>query len=144
MNQEPKDRKEEIRSWLIGLLISFIVTTCIAGLSVLFQVVSGIKFEEDGLRIMCNATFAAGILVACFYVLVILSNNGAYDLLTYSIKLVWYNTFYKNVRNSKLSASYAEYREEKRGKKHSRTSFMIVGALPYIIAGIILSIPFWM
>ena len=141
--QEPLEKREQIRSWLIGLLITFIVTTVIAGLALLFQILYGLTFQEDALRIMCNCTFFAGVIVAAFYVLVVLSNNGAYDLLTYSIKLVWYNTFHKNVRKSKLAASYPDYREEKRGKKKTNVSFMIVGALPYIIAGIILAIPYF-
>lgn len=143
MNQlEAPNKKDKIRSYLIGILVSFIITTVIAGLAILFQLAEGIKFEDQALRIMCNATFFSGIIMACVYVLVVLSNNGAYDLFAYSIKLVWYNTFHKNVRHSKLAASYAEYREQKRGKERTNTSFMIVGATPYIIAGILLAIPF--
>lgn len=139
---ETQDRKFKVGHYLLGILISFIVASAIFGISILVQTWTGRKFPDDTLLILSNAAFIGGVLVACFYILVVLSSNGAYDLLTYSIKLVWYNTFNRNVRKTKLAASYADYKEEKRGKKKVDTSFIIVGATPYIIAGILLAIPF--
>lgn len=133
-------KERSLKGFFIRALVVFLITTLISGLVLLIETLIGYKFNKEAFLMITNATFIGGLVVTCFYVLSVLSNEGAYDLLTYSVKLFWYNTFNRNVRKTKLAASYADYREEKRGKVKNSTLFLLIGALPYLLAGIILGI----
>ena len=78
------------------------------------------------------------------YGLVKLSEGGAFDLLAYSIKLVWYNTFRKEVRKTRLAPTFYDYRVERRKKKiDGQVSYIFFPGLVFLIVGLILLIPFY-
>lgn len=142
--EEYEDAESSKQSYLIGLLVSFIITGVICGLIILLEVF-GMKRQfvaDQAYLIWIDALTLSGGLVIAFYLLNVLSGEGVFDALAYSVKLVWYNTFYKRVRDTKLAPTYAAYREEKNRRKKRNMSFMLVGASPYFITGLILLIPF--
>ena len=143
-NNLPLNKKDKRRRYLIGLLVSLIITALISGLFLLIQYLTGRRFPKDGLLMWINALTAAGGIIILFYFLILLSDGGAYDLLAYSIKLFWVNTFHKNVRATKLPPTFREYRELKRKNKRKESlSFILLGGLPYLIVGLLLLIPFY-
>ena len=75
-----------------------------------------------------------------FYLLVFVSDEGAFDIITYSVKLVWNVTFHKNVRETNLPRTYAEYRELKRSKPRTNSRFMLFSGLIFFIIGLIFMI----
>lgn len=144
--------KEEISSsrqlarkrYIIGLIVSVIVCMVMTGMSILIQTLSGRKFPEDGLLIWINALTTSGGLMMMFYLLVILTDNGAFDLIGYSLKLVWYNTFHRNLRRTNLAATFHEYRLEKQKNRREFTvNFMLYAGLLFLAIGLLLLIPFY-
>ena len=98
----------------IALVITFLVLLAMGGLA------SGITAQE---RVKCfsNAFFTVGSLMFGFSVLLWAAGEGAFDLLTYSITLLFrLKTVYER-------ETYSEYRERKRGK---RTNFYLVLMIP--------------
>ena len=142
------EEKEYISSrkkdFLIGLLITFIVTGAITGIIILLEVTSlGKTWKSDGYLILINSFTISSIFVELYALLVLVSNEGAFDAITYGVKLAFYVTFFKETRKTKLAKNYTEYRELKRGKRKNHISFIFLGALPYLLAGIITMIPYY-
>ena len=138
------NKKEKRRRYLIGLLISLIITALLTGLFLLIQFWSGRKITSEGLLMWINALTASGSIMILFYLLILLSDGGVFDILAYSIKLFWVNTFHRNVRATKLPPTYREYRELKRKNRRKNTlSFILLGGVPYLIVGLLLLIPFY-
>ena len=101
----------------IALVITFLVLLALGGLE------SGISAQER-LKHISDACFAVGALMFGVGVLVWASGEGMFDMLTYSIRLLF------RVRTVYERETYLEYKERKRGK---RTSFFLVLLLPGII-----------
>ena len=138
------NKKINRRHYIIGLAISLVITALLAGLFLLIQYWSGRRLNTQGLLMWINALTTSGGIMILFYFLILLSDGGAFDILAYSIKLFWVNTFHRNVRATKLPATYREYRELKRKKRRKESlSFILVGGLPYLIVGLFLLIPFY-
>ena len=80
----------------------------------------------------------------CSYFIVLLADAGTFDMLSYAVKLFWYNTFNKEVRKTKLAPTFADYREEKRGKKRTNSvSFLLIPGILVLAIGLLLLIPFY-
>ena len=121
-NVVPQNKK---KFYLIGLAISFGVCSFLFGLILIIEFFGlNMNMKDDGYLIMIDASTIS-------------------DLISYSIKLVWYTTFHKSLRNVKLARTYADYRLEKRSKGKTNTSFIALGGAPYLIAGLILLIPYY-
>ena len=104
------NKKEKRRRYLIGLLISLIITALLTGLFLLIQFWSGRKITSEGLLMWINALTASGSIMILFYLLILLSDGGAFDILAYSIKLFWVNTFHRNERNGCVRLKIKLYR----------------------------------
>ena len=135
LNKEVPSKEGSKKGYLIGLAISFVICAFMAGLIIIIEVF-GLKltFNEDAYLIMIDALTISGGLMLLFWVIVLLTNEGAFDLIAYSVKLVWYNTFHRSLRKVKLARNYAEYREEKRQKGKVNMSFIALGGAPYLRA----------
>ena len=138
------DKRDKLKHYLIGLAISTGVTIVLVGAMIGLMVLVGHKFPEDGLLIWINALTVAGGIMICSYFLVLLADAGTFDMLSYAVKLFWYNTFNKEVRKTKLAPTFADYREEKRGKKRTNSvSFLLIPGILVLAIGLLLLIPFY-
>lgn len=138
------DKREKIIHFLIGLAISTGVTLVLVAGLIGLMVLVGHKFPEDGLLIWINALTVGGVIMISVYFLVLLADAGTFDMLAYAIKLFWYNTFNKEVRKTKLAPTFADYREEKRGKKRTNTvSYLLIPGVLVLVIGLLLLIPFY-
>ena len=138
------EKRDNLKSYLIGLAISTFVTIFITGLIILIEWLSGLKFPQDGLLIWINALTIAGVIMISAFFLVLLADAGTFDMLSYAVKLFWYNTFNKEVRKTKLAPTFADYREEKRGKKRTvSVSFLLYPGILVLVIGLLLLIPFY-
>ena len=142
--KEAPSKSQTKKGYLIGLAISFATSSIIFGLMLIIQIFGlHMSMNSDGYLIIIDACSVAGGLMLLFWLLVLVTNYGAFDLIAYSVKLVWYTTFHKSLRNVKLARTYADYREEKRGKGRINTSYLALGGAPYLLAGLILLIPYY-
>lgn len=138
------ERNEKLKHFLIGLAISTGVTIVLVGALIGLMVLVGHKFPQDGLLIWINALTIGGAVMIFAYFLVLLADAGTFDMLSYAVKLFWYNTFNKEVRKTKLAPTFADYREEKRGKKRTNSvSFLLIPGILVLVIGLLLLIPFY-
>jgi len=141
-NEAPK--KKISKSSLIGFIVSVVIESLICGLTIIIATGSNnMTFEKDGLLIMLDATSIPGGLFLLFYLIMVCSNYGAFDALSYAVKLVWYNTFHKEVRKTKLAPTYRDYRVEKNHTENRSFLFMVYAAIPFVVAAIAIAIPYY-
>lgn len=152
LNNSNNDKKEtEIKpyskptrkltlEYIIGLVISFVVNTLICVGIFCYEYYSQSEFLYTCL---VDALSISGLILVLLYILVLFSDKGVFDGLSYSVQLVFNNIFYRNIRNSKLPSSYSEYKLMKRGKAKTNVSYMLFVGLLFLIVGIILLIPFY-
>ena len=138
------EKREKLVRYIIGLAISVAVTCTLIGLMIWIQILSGHNYSQDGLLIWINALTISGVIMISAFFLVLLGDAGTFDMLAYAMKLFWYNTFNKEVRKTKLAPTFADYREEKRGKKRENSvSFLLYPGILALAIGLILLIPFY-
>ena len=94
---------------------------------------------DDGkqvLRILSDAFFVPGVILAGVGLLIFASNGGAFDMLSYAF-IRFCDLFRRDVRNKKYKDFY-EYREAKKDKKRGMAFMLIVGVIFIALAGIML------
>ena len=94
---------------------------------------------DDGkqvLRILRDAFFVPGVILAGVGLLIFASNGGAFDMLSYAF-IRFFDLFRRDVRNKKYKDFY-EYREAKKDKKRGMAFMLIVGVIFIALAGIML------
>ena len=94
---------------------------------------------DDGkqvLRILSDAFFVPGVILAGVELLIFASNGGAFDMLSYAF-IRFCDLFRRDVRNKKYKDFY-EYREAKKDKKRGMAFMLIVGVIFIALAGIML------
>lgn len=94
---------------------------------------------DDGkqvLRILSDAFFVPGVILAGVGLLIFASNGGAFDMLSYAF-IRFFDLFRRDVRNKKYKDFY-EYREAKKDKKRGTAFMLIVGVIFIALAGIML------
>ena len=89
------ERNEKLKHFLIGLAISTGVTVVLTGGLIGLLVLMGLKFPQDGLLIWIDALTVAGVIMISAYFLVLIADAGTFDMISYAVKLFWYNTFNK-------------------------------------------------
>lgn len=94
---------------------------------------------DDGkqvMRILSDAFFVPGVILAGVGLLIFASNGGAFDMLSYAF-IRFFDLFRRDVRNKKYKDFY-EYREAKKDKKRGMAFMLIVGVIFIALAGIML------
>ena len=120
-----KSNKKITKGFIIGLIICLVINGLMAFLVSLIRISSLTTEQIDYLLVLTDGFTVSGGLMCLFYLLVFVSDEGAFDMLSYSIQLVWNVTFHKNVRETKLPKTYAEYRAMKRSKPRLNLKFIL-------------------
>ena len=117
---------------LVGLALTFFAA--------LVQGVFGQTENAALMKIFCNAFFAAGAILACAGLLVVATEGGAFDMLSFAVVLI-FDLFRKDVNKRKYKDFY-EYRQAKKEKKRSFAFLLIVGVI-FIAISLIFLIPYY-
>ena len=140
---EPKPERDD-KGFIIGSIVTFVVTGVIMGLVLLISFTQVSELTRQAAFVgWIDALSISAVLMILFYLLNLLSREGAFDMLAYSIKLVWYNTFYRSIKETKLPSTFREYRELKRAKRKDGLLFLLIGPLPYLVAAVIVMIIYY-
>lgn len=140
---EPKPERD-YKGFIIGSIVTFVVTGVIMGLVLLISFTQVSELTRQAAFVgWIDALSISAVLMILFYLLNLLSREGAFDMLAYSIKLVWYNTFHRSIKETKLPSTYREYRELKRAKRKDGLLFLLIGPLPYLVAAVIVMIIYY-
>lgn len=121
-----------------GLIICLIINAIIAGLFIGFSFLSKeMNWNIDKFRILSDAFSLPGIYTILFFLISWVSGEGAFDAISYGVQVAFFTIFYKDLRETKLPKTYADYRELKRHKKKGRTLFLLVAGGIFLLIGII-------
>ena len=108
-----------------------ILITLVIGLVFVFMVAASKEvFKETEAKvifhILSDSFFAVGVVITGFGLLVVASNGGAFDMLSYGV-----STFFSFFRRSKARkyADFYEYRVAKEKNKHNFGFLLIAGAI---------------
>ena len=137
----PEDIQKRKAFW-IAFAIAFAVSLGLAT-GFFFLIKAGFPdFESYKWRILTDTFTLSGVLYLLIFLLIKVSDYGAFDAIVYSVRLVFGMIFHDNIRKTKLPSTYAEYRNLKRGKRTS-CLFLLFAAIPHIIAMIVFLILFY-
>lgn len=113
-----------------------ILITLVIGLVFVFMVAASKEvFKETEAKvifhILSDSFFAIGVVITGFGLLVVASNGGAFDMLSYGV-----STFFSFFRRSKARkyADFYEYRVAKEKNKHNFGFLLIAGSIIIVIA----------
>lgn len=101
-------------------LITAAVGLTIAGFILFYKNVFMCKEAIDVFHILCDAFFVPGMLIFGFGLLVVASNGGTFDMLTYGVMRFF--TFFKK----DLSAKYKTFYDYRKAQQDSPRKFMFL------------------
>ena len=125
-----------------GNLRRYAITAAL-GAVLVFVIVSvrGIFSENsvrEVMRLLSDASFAVGVILSGVGLLFFVSNDGLFDMLSFSMMLL-FSKFKRDVSDRKYKDFY-EYREAKKGRKRSFVYLLLVGLGYIALAAIFLFI----
>lgn len=107
--------------YLITAGVGLALVILIVGLKGAF---GGVEVTE-AMKIWCDGFFASGVVFVCVGVIVMASNGGAFDMLAYSVRLI-FELLRRDLKTRKYK-DYYEYRKAKSENKRSFAFLLIVG-----------------
>lgn len=113
---------EKKKTNIIETCVSFGVASVLFITVALIEVFSlGLVWSayQDRMRILCDSFFVSGVLGVATWVLMLISREGGFDMITYGVKkfFLWTFTSKKHAKES-LPTTFYDYVMEKKGKKH--------------------------
>ncbi len=118
--------KKKLLGYGISLLIGAAVALLVMGLRGIFTETE----PREIMRLLSDAFFVPGVILAGVGLLVFATNGGVFDMLAYSM-ILFVNLFRRNVQDRKYRDFY-EYREAKKDRKRKSLAFLLVVGLFYI------------
>ncbi len=144
----PEGEKEKkplfTKSFFIGLAVSLGVSGLIAAIIAIIEIYGlGRKADPYLYLILVDSFSVSGLLMILFYLFVIISRKGAFDALVYGVKVAFYTIFFKDLRDSKLPRTYADYKAMKADKEHAGVSYVFFAGILFLVIALILLIPYY-
>lgn len=142
-NNRPEEGKtpEQVRqrkAYWISFAIAFGVSLALAvGSFFLIKEGFGLDFETHKWRIFADTFTLPGVTFLMVFLLVKVSNFGAFDALAYSVRLALTLIIHSNVRKSKLPANYRDYRLAKMSKKRASVNYLLFIGIFYLVLAVI-------
>lgn len=123
-----------------NLIISIVALTILGGLIALIEYFALKDVEKFNLplHIIGDAFGLSGILGFAGFVLGFVSSKGTFDLLSYSVKLVFLNVFRPKYRQESFPKSYYEYKVMKDHEERKTVFPLLWVSLVYLVVGIII------
>ncbi len=112
----------------VGLAIAFLV--------MLLGDIFGQDRKSEIFRILSDSFFTSGVLLTGVGVILVASNNGFFDMLSYGV-ITFFSARKKDVSERKYK-DYYEYKKVKSEKKRSTAYLLLVGIAMLVIAGLCL------
>ncbi len=141
-NLEGTKKEKEAFSWkkfTIRLILSFLFSVALFAGTFCIEVLGPLEltWNENKYRVLSDSFFVGGSLPILFWLLVWVSEKGAFDMIVYGVRKVFSFTFRIKPEKSNLPPTYADYVEMKRSKqKPFHYEMLEVGGL-FLLLGII-------
>jgi len=141
--QEKKQSIGESRSfksYVIETIVTFLFISVVCfSLALVDVFVRRISFEIETFRVLGDAFGVSGLFCFSLWMLVWLSDEGAFDMIVYGVRKVFNVTFQHMMLNSSLPDSYVDYVAMRRAKKHNRHYPFFFVSLLFFAIGLVLS-----
>lgn len=118
--------KKKLLAYGISFLIGAAIALLVMGLRGIFTETE----PREIMRLLSDAFFVPGVVLAGVGLLVFATNGGVFDMLVYSV-ILFFNLFRRNVQDRKYRDFY-EYREAKKDRKRRSLAFLLIVGLLYI------------
>lgn len=137
-----KSRKDFWIQFLIGSLI-VIAVAIITAIAVYVNLTSWENRESQPkfvFHILADAFSISGLVGLLFYLMTFVSSQGAFDMLSYSVQLVFLITFRRKYREENFPKNYYEYKVMKDHEERKAYAGLLWPSLIFLVIGIILLI----
>lgn len=135
-------KQKRLKRSLITSLITLTTIAILVGLLVYITYRHETDKEHLITQVLSDAFGVAGVLGLGIFGLAFVSSKGAFDLLSYSVKLVFLNTFRPKYRQESFPKSFYEYKVKKDTLDRKAPLMMLFVALAYLAIGILMSVIF--
>ena len=122
--------KRSIISYAVTALIGLAMALCVSFIKSLYW----LDDTTEVMKALSDCFSVPGLILICFALLVVCSNGGAFDMLTFGVKKV--ALLLKQTLSEKDRESFYEYRKRKQENKRSFAYILIVGAA-YLAIGVV-------
>ena len=122
--------KSKIIRYAITVLLGFAIVVCVSFIKSLYWLNDTVEI----VKVLSDCFSLPGLVLVLFALLVVCSNGGTFDMLTFGVKKVV--LLLKRNLSERDRESFYEYRKRRQENKRSFAYIMIVGAV-YLAIGII-------
>ena len=136
MQKEQELKKQRTREFIIGLIISLVINAIIAGLMIYLNEFNEEALTSQWLKLLSDSFAFPGLFTLLLYLLAWVSEEGAFDAISYSVQLLFVTIFQKDLKESKLPKTYADYRALKKREDKKDTKFLLVSGGIFFLIGI--------
>ncbi len=140
--REGLTKEKELFSWkkfAIRLTLSFLLSGAFFAITFCIEYLGPLEltWTSNKYRILSDSFFVGGAMPMLFWMLVWVSEKGAFDMIVYGVRKVFSYAFRIKPEKSNLPPTYADYVEMKRAKKKPFHYEMLeIGGL-FLLLGII-------
>ena len=121
------DQVRRRKAYWIGFAIALGVSIGLAvGSFFIVKNGMGLDWETSKWRILADTFTLPAVMLLMSYLLVKVSDFGAFDAVVYSVRLAVTMIFRSNVRKTKLPPNYRDYRLARMAKPRTSASFLLI------------------
>lgn len=141
MNEEKEEKKKKIKGILIRSILSFAFASILFTIVLLIELYAlNLSWLTNKYRILSDSFFVGGCLPILFFLLVWVSEKGAFDLITYSVRKLFSYCFRIHPEKSNLPPTYGDYVEMKKAKRKPFHYELIVMGSLFLILGVVFAL----
>lgn len=135
------DEKERInwKKFFLRFFLSFFIAGALFATTFCIEYFGPLELNwtNNKYRILSDSFFIGGLMPILFWLLVWVSEKGAFDLIVYSVRKVFSFAFRIHPEKSNLPPTYADYVEQKRAKNKPFHYELLEVAGAFLLLGII-------
>lgn len=126
---------------ILSIVLAFVVEVIVCILVILLDVYAkGLNFKDYIYTIFGDGFFVSGILGILFWLLVVVAQAGAFDMLVYGCRKFFNYIFRKHPEDTNLPSTYYDYVTLKHAKKPKRFYWSLVVCCIFLLIGVIFSV----
>lgn len=123
-------------------IVTFVIGAVIALAVCLFKEIFAADSTITTVSILSDAFFTSGVLIGSVGILVLISNDGNFDTLSYGIKIIR-NMFIRSEGHKKVEKNLYEYRMAKHAERKNTRHLLVVGGI-YLLLAALLTMVFYL
>ena len=142
--KKQQEKQLATAEFIKGLIIALVINVVLTGIIILSTAFGEGELDLSAwLKLISDAFAIPGLFTLLLYLLVWVSQKGAFDAISYSVQLAFVTIFHKDTKEAHLPATYAEYCELKHKEKKKDSSYLLISGGSFLVIGIIVMIVFY-